>query len=124
GSVDFREGTTDLTPGGVALTGGQATFTVSSLSVGSHTISAAYSGNSNFAGSAGDDAAAPQSVVPDGSRTAVTTSPDPSVYGQPVTLTATVAAQSSGAGPPTGTVNFTEGATTLAANVALVNGRA
>ncbi|HKV40609.1 MAG TPA: Ig-like domain repeat protein, partial [Blastocatellia bacterium] len=47
-----------------------------------------------------------------------TSSPNPSTFGQSVTFTATVA---SGSGIPTGTVTFTEGATTLASNVA-VNG--
>ena len=45
--------------------------------------------------------------------------PNPSVYGQPVTVTATVAAKDAGAGVPTGTVTFTEGATTLASGVAV-----
>ena len=41
--------------------------------------------------------------------TSVTVSPNPSVYGQSVTLTATVSATTPGAGVPTGAVTFIEG---------------
>ncbi|WP_207708939.1 S-layer homology domain-containing protein, partial [Heliomicrobium gestii] len=43
------------------------------------------------------------------SATTVTASPNPSVFGQQVTLSATVAANPSGAGTPTGTVSFSDG---------------
>ena len=39
---------TDLTPGGVALSSGTATFSTTSLAAGSHTIKATYSGDANF----------------------------------------------------------------------------
>ena len=45
--------------------------------------------------------------------TAITSSPNPSVTGQPVTLTATILAVSPGTGTPTGTVNFYSGSTLL-----------
>ncbi|WP_030355945.1 Ig-like domain-containing protein [Streptomyces scopuliridis] len=45
--------------------------------------------------------------------TALTSAPNPSTFGQPVTLTATVAAVPPGAGTPTGTVSFFDGATLL-----------
>ena len=50
GTVDFYDTTTstDLTPGGVALSAGTATFSTTSLAVGSHTIKATYSGDANF----------------------------------------------------------------------------
>jgi ELWxxDGT repeat protein len=54
GTVDFQEGTTDLTPGGVSVTGGQATFSTNALAVGNHTITATYSGDSTFTGSQGN----------------------------------------------------------------------
>src|SRR5439155_299947 len=41
-----------------------------------------------------------------GTTTGLTSSVQPSVFGQPVTFTATVAAKSPGAGTPTGTVTF------------------
>ncbi|HKM52557.1 MAG TPA: Ig-like domain repeat protein, partial [Isosphaeraceae bacterium] len=50
GSVDFFDTTTntDLTPGGVALSSGTATFSTTSLAVGSHIIKVTYSGDTNF----------------------------------------------------------------------------
>ena len=50
GTVDFFDTTTstDLTPGGVALASGTATFATTSLAAGSHTIKATYSGDANF----------------------------------------------------------------------------
>lgn len=49
GTVTFSDGSTALAT--APLTNGQATFTSSSLSVGSHSITAAYSGDANFTGS-------------------------------------------------------------------------
>jgi hypothetical protein len=50
GTVDFFDTTTntDLTPGGVSLSSGTASFSTTSLTVGSHTIKATYSGDTNF----------------------------------------------------------------------------
>jgi hypothetical protein len=50
GSVQFRDGATNL-GGPVALAGGVATLTTSSLSAGSHSISAVYGGDPNNAAS-------------------------------------------------------------------------
>lgn len=49
GTVSFLDGSTIL--GSVTLSGGVATFTTSTLSVGSHSLTATYSGNSSFSGS-------------------------------------------------------------------------
>jgi hypothetical protein len=51
GTVDFRDGSVDLTPGGVAAdpTTGLYTFTSSTLALGSHKITAIYSGDGTFA---------------------------------------------------------------------------
>jgi hypothetical protein len=49
GTVTFRDGTTVLGTG--TVNSGQATFTTSTLAAGSHTITAAYGGDTNFAGS-------------------------------------------------------------------------
>jgi hypothetical protein len=50
GTVDFYDTTTstDLTPGGVALSSGTASFATTSLAAGPHTITATYSGDPNF----------------------------------------------------------------------------
>jgi large repetitive protein len=119
GTVDFLEGATTLASG-VTLNGSdQATFTTSSLAVGSHTITANYSGDTSFSASTGDDSASPQVVNQASTTTTLASTPNPSTSGTTVTFTATVAPVSPGAGTPTGTVNFLEGATTLASSVTL-----
>jgi uncharacterized membrane protein len=118
GKVDFKEGATDLTPGGVTLSGGHATFSTSALAVGRHTITASYGGNSSFLPSSGNDAASPQIVTKASSKTTLTSFPLP-VFGEQVTFTATVGAVAPGAGTPTGTLTFKEGTRLLAANVGL-----
>jgi Bacterial Ig-like domain (group 3)/Bacterial Ig-like domain (group 1) len=49
GTVTFKDGSATLASG-VALSGGVATFSTSSLSIGTHTITAVYSGDSNLNG--------------------------------------------------------------------------
>jgi hypothetical protein len=117
--VNVGEGATRVFAS-VTLNGSdQATFTISSLAVGRHTITAGYGGDTNFASSTGDDSATPQVVNQASTTTAVASSPNPSTSGQTVTFTATVAPVSPGAGTPSGTVSFIEGATTLASSVTL-----
>jgi ELWxxDGT repeat protein len=113
GTVDFKEGATDLTPGGVTLSGGRATLTTSTLGLGRHTITAFYGGDANFTGSSGNDASAPEDVNQASSRTVMTSFPDPSVFGQVVSFTVAVIALLPSQGTPTGTVAFTEGSTTI-----------
>jgi hypothetical protein len=122
GTVNFLEGSTTLASSVTLDSSDLATFTTSSLAVGSHTITASYNGDTSFTGSEGSDSASPQ-VVSAASTAATTTTvdsaPNPSVSGQTVTFTATVAAAASGTGTPTGTVDFLEGSTTLASSVTL-----
>lgn len=110
GSVEFFDGATSL--GAIALSGGSASLTTSTLSAGSHAISAVYSGDSTHATST----SATLTQVVNGplvSTTAsLTSSPNPSTFGQGVSLVTTVI-PSSGTTAPTGTVTFSEGATVL-----------
>jgi len=108
GTVTFYEGTTELGTG--TLSGGVATFSIASLSVGNHSITAIYGGDTNDAGSTSNTVI--QSVDQDSTTTTLASS-QPSVYGQPVTFTATVSVVSPGAGTPTGTVTFEDGSTVL-----------
>ncbi|MFG2196601.1 Ig-like domain repeat protein, partial [Streptomyces sp. NPDC048639] len=85
------------------LVGGKATTATAGLTAGPHLVTATYSGNGTFSSSTGSTI---QAVVQAGTRTTLTTSPNPSQPGQPVTLTATVAAVPPGAGTPTGNVTF------------------
>jgi hypothetical protein len=84
-----------------------ATFTTSSLTAKKHTIKATYAGDAIFQASSGSVI---QVVNKYPTTTTLTSSPNPSQSGQPVTFTAQVAS----AGPtPTGRVKFLDGATTL-----------
>ncbi len=105
----------------VTLAGGQATLAVTTLTVGSHTISAAYSSDSNFNTSTSQTLT--QTVAKANTTTTLASSANPSVFGQTVTYTATVAAAGPGAGAPTGTATFTVDGTARPA-VTLAGGQA
>ena len=110
GSVEFFDGATSL--GTSTLNGsGQASFAASTLTVGTHSITAKYLGTSNYNESTSN--ALSQEVQKADTATALTSSANPSKVGQSVTFTATVTVQAPGAGTASGTVTFTEGATTL-----------
>jgi putative cell wall-binding protein len=103
GSVTFTETTTDTVLGtGPLDDGGAAELTIDSLPVGTHTIEATYSGDDNFNPSTGT---ALHTTEGASTTTTVTSSPNPSVAGRSVTVTATV---ESADGMPTGSVTFTE----------------
>jgi hypothetical protein len=110
GSVQFFDGATSL--GSVGLSGGGAALMTSTLSAGSHTITAVYSGDSTYATST--SAALTQVVtgVVVSTMTALSSSPNPSTFGQSVSLVATVT-PASGTITPTGSVTFRDGTTVL-----------
>ena len=89
-----------------------ATFTTSALALGSHSITAVYSGDTNdvTSTSAAADLQCLARYDDDRGRRPRRSA---TVYGQSVTFTATVAVSSPGAGQPTGTVTFMDGTTTL-----------
>jgi hypothetical protein len=109
GSIEFFDGATSL--GTAPLSGGSAAINTSSLAVGPHSLTAVYGGGVAYAGST--SAAHGHTVNPATTSTALTSSPNPSVVGQSVTLTATVAVLAPGAGGPGGSVEFFDGATSL-----------
>ena len=90
---------------------GVATFTTATLSVGHHNVTAVYGGDASF--NASTSTSVDQEVQKADTTTVLTSSTNPSKVGQPVTFTATVTVQAPGAGTPTGTVTFMDGATTL-----------
>jgi hypothetical protein len=83
----------------VALTGSQAQLTLANLSVGNHTISVGYSGDSNYLASTNN--VLTQTVDRSPVTLTLTSSANTSANGQTVTFTATVSAGA------TGTVTFT-----------------
>jgi Bacterial Ig-like domain (group 3) len=101
GSVSFFDGATLI--GTASLNGsGQAALSISTLGVGSHSIKATYAGNGQFIGSTSGTVAL--TVARANTTVTVSSSPNPSLVGQNVTITATVA--SSTGAIPTGTVTF------------------
>jgi uncharacterized repeat protein (TIGR01451 family) len=87
---------------------GVATFSTSALAAGSHSLKASYDGTPNFSPSSSDRQT--YTITAAGSTTTLTSSQNPSVYGQNVTFQATV---TGAGGTPTGEVTFKDGATTL-----------
>jgi hypothetical protein len=104
GIVTFFDGSTPI--GTAKVSGGVATDATSALSVGAHTITASYGGDGVDFLSSPASAAVTQVVSQDSTTTAIASSANPSVNGQPVTIVATVTANLPGSGMPIGTVTF------------------
>jgi len=106
GSVTFKNSNTALAT--VTMdTSGTATYTTSTLPFGFQTINAVYSGDANFATSKGtlkQGVKLPTTVT-------LTSTPNPSTYGQSVTFNANVS--SSAGGTPPGSVTFKKGTATI-----------
>jgi hypothetical protein len=114
GTVTFMDGSSPLST--VTLdSSGVATLSTSSLSTGTHSITAVYNGftQGDYSFTSSTSSAVNQ-LVQANTNTTLTSSPNPSISGQAVTFTATVSAVAPGTGTPTGTVTFMEGTTTLA----------
>lgn len=107
GTVTFMNGTMTLKV--VTLAGGVASYTTTTLAVGTESITAVYKGSTSFSGSTSH--AVNQVVTQASTTTTLVSSQNPSNYQQAVTFTATVSPQFSGM--PAGTVVFKDGTTTL-----------
>ena len=92
--------------GSASVSGGAAVLSTNTLTMGTHTIQADYSGDSSFTTSLGS---VKQKVGDAASTVVLTSSMNPAVYAQPVTLTATLT--DSAGQIPTGFVVFAEGST-------------
>ena len=112
GTVTFRNGTATLGTAALSTKNGitTATFTTSKLALGTHSITAAYSGNVNDLGSTSGSLSLfvgrPTSII-------VTASANPVVVGRATMITATVKVVAPATGTPTGTVTIMDGTTTL-----------
>ena len=123
GTVTFYDGTNALGTGVLSVVNGidQATFVASSFSVGSHSITAVYSGDSTFISST--STALTQVIGPGSTTTSLSSSLTPTIYGQLATFTAAVGVVSPGAGTPTGSVTFYDGANSIGTGtLSVVNG--
>ncbi len=114
GTVVFRDGSTPLAS--VALSNGQALFNTSTLTVGSHTLTAAYFGT----GYPGASTSPPVTVVVQKQQTtaALVSSPNPSTLRQTVTLRTTISPANA-----SGNVMFQDGSVALG-TVPVANGMA
>ena len=108
GTVTFKDGANTLGMG--AANGGTATLSTAGLTAGQHSITAAYGGDANNAASV--SAALNQQVNKASTTTTLTSSANPSLVGQQVTLRATIAPASA-----TGMVTFNDGAAQLGSAV-------
>jgi sugar lactone lactonase YvrE len=119
-------GTVNFLDNGVAIGSGTlnaqgvAVFATSTLSVGTHPITAVYTGNSSYTTSTSN--VVQQVVVQATTTTALVSSLNPATVGQPVTFLATVTTGSAVA--PTGTVNFMDGSVSLGSVTVAANGTA
>lgn len=109
GTITFSDGVNALQT--VALTSGTAIFNTAALAVGSHSITATYSGDSNFNSST--SGALSQTVNQGATIITVAASANPGFTGQPVTFTAVDTPVAPAAGTATGTVTFFDGSTSL-----------
>jgi hypothetical protein len=121
--VTFFDGGSAIGVGPVA--GGIATLDTDSLAPGGHSLSAEYVGDGNYTASTSD---AISHTVIEGSAVQATTtglvsSADPSTFGLPITFTATVATDPSGA-TPDGSVQFAVDGTDVGDPVTLEGGTA
>jgi hypothetical protein len=137
GTVTFTIDGQAQGPVGLTVVGSvdQATFTTSTLTSGSHTITATYSGDTTFASSGSSSVSItinptptptptptpPPILIP--TRTTLTAQPRPANLGRPVTLTATVKDLVRRGPIPIGSVTFLDG-TTILGTVALRRGKA
>jgi len=106
-TVTFKQGANILGSG--LLSGGTATLSISTLAVGTKMVTAVYGGDSDFAASTSK--AVSQVISKATTTVALGSSQNPTTFGQPITLSATVTPQFSGV--PTGTVTFLDGAKVL-----------
>lgn len=110
GNVTFFDGGTQLGAPVTISASGLANFSTSALTVGAHTITATYNGDTNDSSSTSSDLT---QTVEEPTATTVVSSGSPSNLGASVTFTATVSTPSGGGVAPDGTVTFMDGANTL-----------
>ena len=111
GSVQFAvDGTVLGSPVTLNGSGVAVSHADSSLSAGPHTVTASYSPTGFFVSSTGTLTQQVNSPTLVATTTTISSSFNPSFFGQSVTFTATV---SGSGGTPTGTVNFLDGGTTI-----------
>jgi hypothetical protein len=111
GTVSFHNGGT-LLGSGTVNGSGVATFSTTTLPLGTDLITAAYSGNAGFAGSTSTAISVQVNAANAAATTSIlTVAPNPVVAGQSATFTLTISPAPTGS--PLGTVSFHNGSTLL-----------
>ncbi len=110
GQVTLRADDDSDTDMFAAVSSGSATFTTSSLALGTHDLQASFSGNDIYGTS---QSATVQQVVKGGTTLAVEASPASAKVGQSVTLLARLSVTAPAVTDPTGSVTFKEGSKTI-----------
>lgn len=118
GALVLRDGNTVVASQNVTNTG-TYTLSVSTLSIGTHTLSAAYAGDANNSPSVSPGATV--TVQQGATATSLTVSRSPSVLGQNIILTATVA---SSVANGTGSITFEDGGSIIGSATVNPNGTA
>ena len=118
GTVTFKDGATELATVALDATG-KASFTTATLAAGTHSIAAVYNGTANF--NASISPRLDHNVTAAATTTTLTSSTNPSVFGQSVTFEATVTAAG---GTPTGQVTFKNGTATIGTDTLDATGKA
>jgi hypothetical protein len=117
GTVTFQDGTSTL--GTVALSNGTATFTTSSLAAGTHSITAAYSADSNFAGST--SSVLTQTVNQSTPSVTFTGAPASAAYQSTFTVTATTNASTTAVITASGACSIAGNAVTMISGTGACN---
>ena len=111
GSVSFMDGSSVLTTATLDASGA-ASFSTTSLSVGSHSIAIAYAGDTNYA--AASSTVLLQTITNANTQIALTSSANPATYSNPLTFKAVV---TSNGGTATGPITFTDSGTAIGTGV-------
>jgi alpha-tubulin suppressor-like RCC1 family protein len=120
GTITFKVGTATLGSGAVTLdASGQAVLNSTALIVGTHSITAQYSGDTVYAAKISSIIS---QVVNKADATILVNSISPSVAGQGVTFTASVSSKAPGMGTPGGSVQFKIDGANFGSPVALAGG--
>jgi sugar lactone lactonase YvrE len=121
GTISFLDGSSTL--GTANLNAGTASLALSTLALGTHSLTVVYSGSSSYTGSTSP--VLPQVVVAPNAvtTTSLTASADPIGVGSNLTLYTTVVAASMGQAVPTGSVSIMDGTNNLG-TVSLSSGTA
>ncbi len=123
GTVQFLADGIDIgSPVSLDGSGNATSPSISSLTLGAHIITAAYSEDPNFIGSTSPNFT--QTINPDQTSTSIISSLNPSQLGDLVYFTATVVPQTSTSGQMTGSVQFMMNGNLFGSSQSLINGQA